>query len=235
MSNRWAVSQWPHIKTNHIRPFLPLSDMPVLLQIVLQRDTASTCSSLEGRWSPPAKKSHSQFSSVSFTKELTRGTSCLNVILRLSSSLPTHPLPAEAKAEAVQLLPHELDITDEVTQSDDVNGSTNDNKRDLMYTFLSTPLGRVLSQWLRFLLEVQKHPSPLDSAPVEEELPELKSCAVQQMEILSSSRGTWTQTPNTHYCIQWNSTTTLKRGILTDTEFNKLLRPSHRLNSQPLS
>lgn len=37
-----------------------------------------------------------------------------------SSSLSTHPVPVEAESEAVQLLTHGLDITEEATQSSSV-------------------------------------------------------------------------------------------------------------------
>lgn len=78
---------------------------------------------------------------------------------------------------------------------DSLNINTNESKCDIIHTFLSTRLGQVLSQWLRFLLEVQKHPSPLDSAPVEAGLPQMKSCVVenlllQQRDVNSNSKHT---------------------------------------------
>lgn len=50
----------------------------------------------------------------------TREQTTLSLMLS-SSSVPTHPVPVEAKAEAVQLLAHGLDITEETTQSSNVN------------------------------------------------------------------------------------------------------------------
>lgn len=90
-----------------------------------------------------------------------------NTSNKSGSSFPTHPVPVEAKSEAVQLFPHGLDVT-EVTQSASVKGGPGwwGRKRlEFSRTSLSTPLDRGLSQWLRFLLEVQKRPNPLDSTP----------------------------------------------------------------------
>lgn len=73
----------------------------------------SICSSPEDRWSLPVRK-REESGQQTIPKIST-------VPLRLSCSPPTHPVPVEAKAEAVQLLSHGLDVTEEGTQIGNVN------------------------------------------------------------------------------------------------------------------
>ena len=45
-----------------------------------------------------------------------------------ASSVPTHPVPVEAEAEAVQLLPHGPDVTEETAQNTSVKERMNNER-----------------------------------------------------------------------------------------------------------
>lgn len=65
----------------------------------------------------------------SHTEERKLDLKAVQLCLMLSSSsLPTHPVPVEAKAEAVELLPHGLDVTEEEKQSSNVTVSKNNER-----------------------------------------------------------------------------------------------------------